>query len=374
MRTRVGRRRLGQLLGVVVAIAVSVALGMPPASATTFWASGETVVYSHLQLSLLSPPLPGWPDGEMGVETNGSAYFFYAANRSSQVVRSTGTLATPASLGSTFTSIQGVPGDISYKAGGPVYTDPSSGMKLLVTHLERHPANGGYYSTIGLSKSTDDGASWTFLGEVFAPNSPFEECTGIDSDAGSGTYAIRNDGGTNYFYMYVHDRALGNCTNQTSLSVLREPVADVVAAASSGTVSSWAKYYNGTWSTAGLGGASTDVWPDSLPWGEFGSVSWNTYLNKFVLVFARAHWGGTLVGWRWWLELTESSDGLTWSMPVAAAIKSSPGQWIYPTIIGLGSNPRETGQSFHVYYVSSTFTGVDLWNNNSLVRRSITFA
>jgi hypothetical protein len=377
MRTWAGRRRLWQLLGVVVAIAASVSLGMPHVGATTFWASGETVVYNNLQLSNLG--LEGWPDGEMGVETNGSAYTFYSARGGGQdVVRTVGTLAAPGSAGVSYPLISGVPGDVSYASGGPTYTDPVSGMKLLFVHLERHRANSvRYYTTIGLAKSTDDGVNWTFLGEVFSPNSPFEECTGADSDAGSGTYAIHNDGGTDYFYMYVHDRPLGNCshTNPTSLSALRAPVADVIAAATNGNVSGWSKYYNGSWGLlgTGLGGPSSDLWPDPLPWSEFGSVSWNTYLNKFVLVIARRHTGG-LLGDRWWLELTESADGLTWSMPVAAAINSLPGQWAYPTIIGLGSNPRETGQSFHVFYVSSTFMGPEIWWNASLVHRSITFA
>jgi hypothetical protein len=369
-----GRLRPVLAAAVVVAGAAACAPTKPPApphepGVAPFTVGGEHVVYDDATLGALN--LDGWPDGELGVERVGGGYSFHAAKGGGVQTRSDGSLDAPAQLGTQQpVSITGVPTGISYAAGGPVFTDALTGIKLMFTHIERwrDPIGANFYGTIGLSRSTDGGASWTFLGEIFRHAAPPDQCLSEGVDSGSGTYAVRNEGGRAYLYLYVHDRQ--DCGHINSLAVVRAPIDEVVLGALLGVPSNWSKYRNGSWTEPGVGGASSDIWPDSLPWTfNFGSVSWNTYLGEYTLVITRPH-SGLLGNKLWKLEMLGSLDGLTWSAP--RVLLESPIELVYPTIVGL-DDPRQSGQSFYVYYVASLYGPNARWTSASLMRRTVTF-
>jgi hypothetical protein len=342
-------------------------LPAPPSDPAPFTVGGEGVVHDDWQLTQLG--LESWPDGEMGVERSGTGYTFHAPRGGGVQTRTGDSLDSPAGASAAQFQIQGVPPEYDYAAGGSVYTHPGTGIKLLLTHLEqwRDGLGTNFYATVGLAKSTDGGASWTFLGEIVRHAVAPDQCMNHVADAGSGTHAIRNEGGTEYLYVYVHDQQ--DCSRVNSLAVARAPVGEIVSAAAAGTVSNWAKYHDNGWGQPGIGGVSTDLWPDPTPWTNFGSVSWNTHLGRYVLVIARPH--TTLLLRTFRLELLQSNDGLGWSAPQVMA--ESLTELIYPTAVGLEADPHQTGQSFHVYYVSSLLGPSGRWFLASLNRRTITF-
>jgi hypothetical protein len=346
------------LFGAVLAVVPAT-----PATASPFWVGPQTTIYPDLQMGLLG--IGHWPDGEMGVERSGATYTFYAAKGGGDVVRTTGTLNAPAATQIQHIAISNVPAEFPYAAGGRIHTDSATGTKILVTHLERPRPGGGFDSSIGLARSTDGGASWSFLGEIIRSSTAPGACT-VGVDAGSGMTALREEAGVEYLYIWVKDRV--SCGQINSLAAARSPLSDVFAAAANGTVSTWTKYYNSSWTEPGIGGLSTDLWPQpGDPFKTFGSVSWNTYLEKYILVVTRFH-PQPLV---WRLEMLESSDGLTWSAPQTVAQDGL--ELFYPSIVGLDQDPSVTGQAFHLYYIRSLFGGAQRFWPADLMRRGITF-
>jgi hypothetical protein len=308
-----------------------------------------------------------WPDGPLGVEREGSRYVFEGPSHG-DIARTAGTLDDPVSGGVTPAievkgAAQALP-DVGYAAGGPIYRDPSSGMRLMFVHLERYPTGdprGGSYASIGLASSTDDGHSWRFLGPIFTQNLTYEQFKADPGRCGSdqenrqygvvntsfGQYVIRNEGGTDYFYIYGADAQQppadgGACP--VSFAVARAPVSEVVDAARQGGVSDWRKYFDGSWDEAGLGGRSSDVWPRTRLLSF--DVSWNTYLHRYVLVMP-----DLVSGNRFELQISESADGVHWSTPATAF--ETRGEIYAPTIVGLGNDTRTSGQAFYVLYTNS---------------------
>ena len=143
-------------------------------------------------------------------------------------------------------------------------------------------------------------------------------------------------------------------------AVARAQVADVLnAAINQNDVVAWKKYYNGDWNEPGLGGRSSFIEPDRSG-SEGESVSYNHYLGKYIMVYP---------GWTPEtgndFYYAESADGVNWSS--RQRIESEPGSSTYPTIVGLGEEPRDSGAQFYLYYVY--LTGSDY----VLSRRLISF-
>ena len=69
------------------------------------------------------------------------------------------------------------------------------------------------------------------------------------------------------------------------------------------------------------------------------------------------------------LYLSTSDDGVNWSPRQPLAIDA--GEQYYPTIIGTGSDPTQSGQSFYVYYTDSQKGEFDRWGDAQLLRRQV---
>jgi hypothetical protein len=235
----------------------------------------------------------------------------------------------------------------------------------MFVHIERYASGNsadGTYASVGLAKSTDAGKTWRFLGEIFGQNLSYADYVanpgrcGTDTDTkrfgvvntGFGQYVIRNEGGTDYFYIYGPDTqtpALGStgpCT--TNFAVARAPVASVIAAAKNNAVTPWRKYYAGGWTEPALGGRSTDLRPGQRRISF--DVAYDSYLRQYILVAPNPLPNGEFE-----LDLQTSADGVNWSVPHAAFTET--GEIYAPTIAGLGKNPDQPGQSFNVIYGNS---------------------
>jgi hypothetical protein len=296
-----------------------------------------------------------WPDGNFGVLSNGDGtYDFYAAN-SSKIKLTTGTLDNPAAKKVGKGKIYNVPKKTyKYLAGGPVYEDPASGMRLMVYHAEKH--FGGRYSTdLGLAASWDPkGLKFFDLGPIITPNIPVGQSS-HSVDMGGGSFAIKDGQFNVYFRDYLSDGG------SSQLAVARAPLDELISNSLNGIRTSFTKYYDGGWTEPGIRGMSSPLEVGN-PANWWSSVSYNDYLDQMVLVSSQWQSGGTGAD----LYLATSSDGVNWSARQPLALDG--GEQMYPTIVGKGADPQVTGQSFYVYY-----TDGGRWGSAQLARREVTF-
>lgn len=118
-----------------------------------------------------------------------------------------------------------------------------------------------------------------------------------------------------------------------------------------GKPGTWLKYNNGEFSQPGLGGESTPIPGISSKPGGNPSVHYNSYLEKFVMV------------WHSWVStsiyISTSSDGVVWEEPRLLQANSGPRRAWYPTIIG--ESDTKAGKIARLYYadIASGFSSRD---------------
>ena len=321
-----------------------------------------------------------FPDGIFGVVREGDRVSFYAARAfpatharsvppggmtNSAIARMTGTLDDPTSFEVTAkVPISGVKVSLDYLGGGPIYRDASSGMLLLFYHAERWPRGMGdqFWASYGIARSTDKGQSWVDLGEFYTPEVSFVDDVPAGTTSGAravpvpaAAYVVING----FFYVYAKDRASYD-QPISFLTVARAPVADVVAAAQRGAVSPWTKYYRGAWTEPGLGGKATAL-ENGNPSVRNSDIAFSTATGRYVMVVI-----GAIDANNDGVYLIESSDGLTWS--ARRPIDVGPRPKLFPTIVGLGPDPRVVDAQFYLYYPNDKQNQSD----TDILRRSIT--
>lgn len=304
-----------------------------------------------------------FPDGNLGVVSNGNgSYQFYAANGSSPALIS-GTLSAPATQGVVGVSFYGGDTNYPYQSGGPVYVDPATGRRLLFYHAEIHP-NGDaahFYAVLGIAIS-DPGSTTRFYacGPILRPNMTLAQAVARTQavEMCGAPYAVC---GTN-FLVYFRDTLTNG--SPVGLAAAQAPVSSVVAAAINHTNAVWQKYYQGSFSQLGLGGMSSPL-ETGNPGDSWMDVAWSSYLTQYV---------GTVVSWinssNTHLNLIFSLDGINWS--ARTQLETDSAESFYPTLVGTGPDPNDLGQSFYVYYTYSVAGAWNRWSDAALSRRLIT--
>jgi hypothetical protein len=330
-----------------------------------------------------------WPDTPLGIIKTGNGYEFFGSdggvhlrqmwqghwvgnNKSGSIVTTAGTLDNP--LGS------GDPQDVSvspnpasspnpnypsygYMGGGPVYQVPQ-GMtgagNLLATYHAELP-NDALYATLGLAASTDNGLTWTDLGEIIRLNQSY--AVGLDGfEIGDGPLVLSPD--SKYFYLYFPDwlaNGTPHTTTTTNVSVARA-LASAVLDAAFGPAPHHAvpfeKFYKGSWHLQpGIGGASTDLNPSSAYEGYL-DIHYNSAIQRYVMIISN----DTAFGY------AESVDGLHWTVPIALGTYGPIAA--YPTAVGLGDDPHILGSSFYIYFTHLPADGSG-WTNGELKRLTL---
>ena len=99
----------------------------------------------------------------------------------------------------------------------------------------------------------------------------------------------------------------------------------------------------------GLGGPNTSISGLSAYHGGNPSVMYNTYLEKWIMVYH---------SWQSYIVLSYSEDGITWSSPVTLISKTmEPGGSMYPNLIG-SEGDTEGGRSIRIYYSTDMVNGI----------------
>ncbi len=299
-----------------------------------------------------------WPDGGMGIVQSGNSFIFMAANGGNSA-RTVGTLTNPIATQVTSSIvIQNQKTNYNYIAGGYIYQSTNSTAWLMIYHTERwlNGVSSNFWSSLGMARSINQGQTWSDLGEIIRLGLPFGS-TG-SYDIGGGSFALNNG----YMYVYFHD----NASNGTAvaLAVARAQLSDIETAANLGAVTPFYKYYNGSWSQSGLGGASSKLGGsvNPAPSGWWGSVAYNSFLQTYILIYVSSYN----------LYLTTSTDGLNWSG--STVIANTSAEEFYPTVLGFDGNARTTGEQFYVYYTYSVTGGWNRWVDAVLARRMVSMS
>ncbi len=322
--------------------------------------------------------VPAWPDGLIGVLRSGSETSFFSAN-SARMAHSGGTLKDPLrTVHDPEIEILGLPSDVEYAAGGPIFYLPDRNgaeLTLLFYYAEIYPIGDIrlYHAKLGLAVRRPDG-SFDNLGYIFEP-----EFVGPDQVAlaGFGSFLVHTDplDGVKYFYIYTKD-TLGNGF-AVNLTVARAPYEEVLSAAELGGTVEWFKYRvdsggKGRFDQPGLGNFPSSSILPPRPVVRVASVSYNVFLDKYLMA-ATVHDEDFVFNGNINVFLYSSSDGVNWTK--LQQIEDDGFESFYCTLIGTGEDPNVTGRDFYVYYTRSVIGGVDgflRWQDADLVRRRLT--
>lgn len=200
--------------------------------------------------------------------------------------------------------------DADYAGANTVFNASTGTDLLMIYHAETRNFGSGppnqhspAFAQVGLARSTDNGVTWVRQGAIVsgADPKPSTNPTKAGVYGVSEPYAIIAAG---FIYMFYPYTPLPGATDDgpTTLQVAR---AQVSVDAAPGT---WTKYYNGAFgSQPGLGGLGSQIVPtvSACTRPVQPSVAFNTYLNKYVLLF--------VCNEGWFFSL--SADLVNWSAP-----------------------------------------------------------
>jgi hypothetical protein len=253
--------------------------------------------------------------------------------------------------------------DNGYAGFGSVYLNKATGEILAFYHAEDHEGvaasiyGPAYYASVGLAISKDGGRTFEKMGQVLTSHKP-KSASSTDGAQGVGGPSVIVDPSGQYLYMYFMD-----WTREApwgDIGVARSRIED------GGRPGTWFKYYNGGFTERGLGGRATLIVGGRVPgdWAAFPSVSFNSYLNQYLMVYAAKDGFYAMT----------SGDGITWASPTQ--LLTSATGWsgsrvsLYPTIIG--EDDTHTGKENCLYY---GFTPKSLNEEcHHMVRQRITFS
>jgi len=331
----------------------------------------ETVYDNYTLKTTLN--LNYWPDSTTGVIRNSDASYKFISSQGGATQCTTltgGTIDNPAGfiIGRNI-NISGTPSIFGYVSAGPSYVDPNDSSTIMTfLHLERHYTIGSshyYYASIGIAISRNAGSTWTWCGEIIRPDVAYNSSTATSYDIGGGSFIIKNIGGEDYFYLYSIDHDV-NSLWLNGLSVSRAPVTPVLNAAKNNTVTSWYKYYNGSWTQPGLNGSFTNIFRTDMQM-NFMSIAYNSYISKYVLAYTCTDQYSTNYGD---LSLVIANSEIDFTNNSSQYIIQPSTKMVqYPTILGLGNaNPQyETQKNFYIYYTQ--WENDQYWTTDTNLRR-----
>ncbi|WP_242157269.1 T9SS type A sorting domain-containing protein [Aestuariivivens sediminis] len=194
-------------------------------------------------------------------------------------------------------------------------------------HAESHwyprNTNGGIaYKSIGVAYSNDNGVTWG-TPELILKH--FYDKPEAPAWSGLGDGCVIYNHLKNRYYCYFTP-VFGSVN--LSMAISEDPA---------GAPGTWMKWYNGAFSEPGIGGFHSPIDGLSGRPGANPSVHWNTYLNKFIMIYH---------GWNEKLYISASDDGEVWEVPQLLLDEGSK-TW-YPVVVG--TNSTEGGQTVTLYY------------------------
>jgi hypothetical protein len=178
----------------------------------------------------------------------------------------------------------------------------------------------GFYASVALAVSDDDGLHWTKLGQVLTSNLPKQwpappaEPAAYDQGV-CGPGAVVDRTGRYLLLYYTDNSRQDGRTNQLSLAR-----ADLRQGPPS--PSAFRKYYLGSFGPPGLGGLESPLPGQHAtivnPTHSYGHPVWSDYLQRYAMVLNVGHWDmatNDLSREQSGIHLMFSEDGIYWSAP-----------------------------------------------------------
>ncbi len=198
-------------------------------------------------------------------------------------------------------------------------------------HAEDHwyPRNpeGIAWKSIAVSQSFDNGVTWIESEQIITS---WEEKPDSPAWGGNGDFSVIWDENNSRWMCFYMDRSSfrGNMIHMAiSTDVLAAP----------GT---WKKWDGKNFTVNALGGKGKPLKVISEKPGSNPSISWNTYLNKWIMIWQT---------WKGNIYISGSDDLIHWESPRLVIVHGTNRIVWYPSIIGDGGD-SSLGQTGHLYY------------------------
>jgi hypothetical protein len=158
-------------------------------------------------------------------------------------------------------------------------------------HVEFNYGGSSYdhFRRIILVTSTDEGGSWSSSGDIVTSAfgttiSDTADFPGNLFNGGPGDQHLFVDAHSGYFYILYSLPWIqkNDGTRNFAQRIARCPMSSVIGGLHMAP-GCWQKWYNGAWSTPGIGGLDSDVAPNV----GLGFITWNSALSEYVLMGTR---------------------------------------------------------------------------------------
>ena len=200
-------------------------------------------------------------------------------------------------------------------------------------HAESHwDASGTAHKSIGVAYSDDYGATWRDPQPIITDKDP-KPATPAWTGLGDGCVVWDS---RNSRYVCYYQGKVASGANTLCMAASSDPA---------GTPGTWKKWDGDGFTIeacdlkTGLGGENIAIENLTSMSGANPSVMWNTYLEKWVMVYAT--WGKRVV-------ITYSEDALHWSKPVKILGSIKSPAW-YPNLIGADGD-LTGGETVKIYW------------------------
>lgn len=281
-----------------------------------------------------------YPDGLLGFWKNPEGKLLFVGSLMGKLVLSEGTPEDPfATVIYNDRRVQNVDyAKYPYASIAQVIRVPDSDILVSPTHLEYQFGNAVFNGVLGLSVSTDQGQTWSLLGEIISHDLDYQTNWGYSHDIGNGEMYIDDE----FVYIYAIDHG----ENQSGLSVSRCPTAEFYTAIKENRVPEFHKKFNGEWTEPGMGGQFDPIQPAGVG-ANFAQVVYSTKLDQYLLFMTTQFPGATEAA----IGVYISDDPTDFTQSKGYAVSPSMNGQQYPTVVDAATGSQfEVGDTFYLYY------------------------